>query len=141
MYKNKNKKSKIASTITHVFFTVLALSLILAFSFPLSKKLKTQYSINKEIKVLKDEISNEQSKNSELKKFIEYLNSDLYVEEKARANLNYKNENEKVVVVKDNTSPGQNTLRENFVYSSNTKNIQDNNKLRNINNWFKYFFN
>jgi cell division protein FtsB len=140
MYSN-DKKSKFGPLLTQIFFTILAVSLILAFSFPLSKKLKKQYTINKEIKQLKEEINEEESRNTSLKKFIEYLDSDQYTEEKARTNLNYKNENEVVVVVKDNIAPRQNPQEETFTYTSNSKEILNDTRLENINNWFNYFLN
>lgn len=140
MYK-KEKKSKFPLIFWQIFFTIFATSLIVGLSLPLSKKLKQQYSVNKEIKTLKEEISRESSKNNNLKQFIEYLNSDEYVQEKARTNLNYRNENEKVVVVKDIGASTSDKLRENFNYTSNIVERHQNEKIKNAKNWLKYFFN
>lgn len=141
MYSIRNKKSRSYSLFLQILFLIIALSLILALGFPLSKKLKKQYSVNKEIKTLKEEIEKENSKNSDLKKFIDYLNSDQYIEEKARTNLNYRNENEKVVVVKDEVTQNQNSLKDNFIYSSNNVDYIKNEKFENFKKWLNYFLN
>lgn len=125
----------------HLLFLLIILASIIGLSFPLSNKLKKQYTVNKEIKTLKEEISRESSKNNNLKNFIEYLNSDQYVEEKARTNLNYKNENETVVVIKDPSISSEDKLRDNFAYTSNKVDQYNDEKIQNAKNWIKYFFN
>lgn len=137
----KDKKSKVSPSLIQIVLTIVSLALIIGLSIPLSKKLKKQYSVNKEIKTLKEEIEQANTKNSELKKFIEYLNSDQYIEEKARTNLNYKNQDEKVIVVKDNITKNKNSEKESFAYSSNKIRIFESTKIKNVKNWINYFFN
>lgn len=140
MYKNNNKNNNKLKIIAQLSFALIAIVAIVFLSIPLSNKLKRQHSVNNEIKTLKEEIEKDKQKNGELKEFIEYLSSDQFIEEKARTNLNYKNEGETVVFIKDDSSEQQNP-EDDFVYSANIKNKKQEDKFNNPRSWFNYFFN
>lgn len=140
MYQNKKKNGNKIKIMLQLFFTLVAIIIIFFLSIPLSNKLKRQHGINDEIKILKQEIEMNKQKNSELKEFVEYLSSDQFVEEKARVNLNYRKEGESVVVIKDNDEDLE-KLNNDFVYSSNVKTEEKEEKFKNLHNWIDYFFN
>jgi len=117
--------------------TVIGLLIIVFISIPLAKNVSKQYKVNKEIDSLKNEIGDLGNKNSQLKSLISYMQSDQFVDEKARLNLNYKQPGENVVVIKNEdkkeitsqmsgaADPGANDL-----------NLKSNN---NFQKWLKYF--
>lgn len=117
--------------------TVIGLLIIVFISIPLAKNVSKQYKVNKEIDSLKNEIGDLGNKNSQLKSLISYMQSDQFVDEKARLNLNYKQPGENVVVIKNEdkkeiasqasgaTSP-----------EANDQNLKSNN---NFQKWLKYF--
>jgi cell division protein FtsB len=81
-------------------FFVLVLALFILLLIPLSKNISARFRINQEIKGLEAEIASTQNKNNDLNKLITYLNSDQFVEQQARENLNLKKEGEEVVVLR-----------------------------------------
>lgn len=99
MYRRKSNHLK------NIFFnqkilTLLGLAAIILISFPFAKNTLKQYRINKEISELKQEISDLQNKNVDLKKFVSYLESDQFAEEQARLNLGLKKPGEELTVIK-----------------------------------------
>lgn len=129
---NKNLISKILYS--QKFLALIGLILIVLISFPLAKSVSKRYQIDKEIKDLDKEISDVEAKNRDLKQLINYLESDQFVEEKARLNLGLKKQGENVVVIKETAlANASSTLAENkegFLKNfSNTK------------KWWNYFFN
>lgn len=131
--------------LSQIFITVLGLIVIFLISFPLAKKVSKQYKVNKEIEDLKNEIAEVESKNSDLKKLLTYLDSDQYVEEQAREKLNYKKEGEEVVVIKNNLEE-KTQLKNSSLESENVYNVKKinntslNKKQYNYQKWLKYFF-
>jgi len=69
--------------------------------WPLANNLNKRSQLDKEIEQLKAEVTRGESQNNEFKKIIEYLDSNQFVEEQARLNLNLKKEGEKVASIKD----------------------------------------
>ena len=67
------------------FLALIGLGLIILISFPLAKNVSKRYHLNKEIKELNKEITEFEAKNKDLKGLITYLESEQFVEEKARA--------------------------------------------------------
>lgn len=92
---------------------------------PIIRNAQKQKKINNEIKELENEIARLDGNNSDLKKMINYLNSDQFVLEQARLNLNYKKDSEEVLVVK-----GMETKEE--VGSGQLFNINEKKQERNI---------
>ena len=84
-----------------VSLAILGLALLVLISIPLARNASRQYEINQEVESLQKEISDLESRNTELNDLIGYLNSSGFAEEQARLNLNFRKEGESVVVVKD----------------------------------------
>ena len=91
----KEQTDKIKKILNSVLFSVLALILIFIVSVPLAKNLSKKYKIDNEIKELENEIENLEGKNLELDNLVKYLESDQFVEEQARMNMNYKKQGER----------------------------------------------
>lgn len=116
------------------FLALVGLVLIFLISFPLAKNVSKRYRINKEIKELGKEISDFESKNKDLKQLITYLESDQFVEEKARLNLGLKKEGEQIVVIKDDTAITTDTNLEG-------RGLGNSQNFSNPRQWWNYFFN
>lgn len=141
MYNNKKgtKFKKIFSN--QVFITLLGMIIIVLISIPLAKNISKQYKINNEIKLLQEEISNLKGKNTNLKNLISFLESDQFVDEEARKNLNFKKEGEEVVVIKDKILDKTGTNDElNSNYQINQPKEKKTKRLSNPEKWLKYFF-
>lgn len=126
-----------------IFISIVGLAIIIFISIPMAKNVSKRYTINQEISKLQNEINDIEKKNNELSKLTEYLESDQFITEQARLNLNYKKQGEEMIVIKDKDA-------------LNTK-IEDDNKntvfeMKGINNdqkkpasnpflWWNYFFN
>lgn len=82
------------------FLAPVGLIAIILISFPFAKNAVKQYKINKEISDFKKDIAGLQSKNMDLKNFVSYLESDQFVEERARLDLNLKKPGEEKTVIK-----------------------------------------
>ncbi|MBD3248157.1 hypothetical protein GF382_02605 [Candidatus Falkowbacteria bacterium] len=80
-------------------FALGLLAVFIAISIPISKNISKKYTIDQEILDLESEISKLESSNKNLKKIINYLESDQFVEEQARLSLGLKKPGEEVVVV------------------------------------------
>jgi len=134
MIKGKNILNKII--FSPITLSVVGLAIIVAISIPLARNISKQYEINKEVKDLENEINDLESKNNKLNGLIEYLESEEFVDEKARLNLNYKKEGEEVVVIKEKEISSDNNIGGFFSGASeNDKNISNPKK------WWNYFFN
>ena len=98
---NRGKKNNFEKIFSNQkFFTLVGLIIIILISFPFAKNAIKQHKINKEINDFKKEIVNLQNKNTDLKKFVSYLESDQFAEEQARLNLNLKKSGEELTVIK-----------------------------------------
>ena len=115
------------------FLALVGLGLVVFISFPLAKNVSKRYHLSKEIKELDEEIVEFESKNKDLKQLITYLESEQFVEEKARLNLGLKKEGEKVVEIKDDVS------------ATTTASLPAGNQgslgiFSNLRRWWNYFF-
>jgi len=123
------------------FLALLGLIIIILISFPFVKNTLKQYRINKEIDELKQEISDLENKNVDLKNFVSYLESDQFAEEQARLNLGLKKPGEEVMVIKtenDKTSTSASTSATMFNISGYGK-AKPEVKQSNPEKWFNYF--
>lgn len=112
------------------FLAIIGLGFLLLIIFPLAKTYSQKRLIEKEIDDVKQQISDFENKNSDLKDMIVYLQSDQSLEEQARLNLNLKKPGEEVVVIEDQAVGLDNTNQE--VDDSGTNNLKK---------WWRYFFN
>ena len=80
-------------------FFLLAL-LIVALP-PFWRKNSQQTRVNQEIADLKAQVAANEAKNSDLKKMVDYLQSDSFMEEKGRLDFGLQKPGERVVAVKD----------------------------------------
>ncbi|PLX27979.1 hypothetical protein C0583_01960 [Candidatus Parcubacteria bacterium] len=69
-------------------FTLLGLLIIILIGIPLFSNIKKQFEVNDEKNKLEEEIAKLEGKNTELEGLIGYLNSDEFIEEQAKLNLN-----------------------------------------------------
>ncbi len=99
--------------------------ILVNFAGLLSKKRE----IDEEIIHSKNEITEISKNNKNILEFIDYLNSDMFVEEEAREKFNLAAPGEKVVIITDDdkNKSGNNVNEENV-------------RLRNPERWWKYFF-
>jgi len=133
MFKRR-KKSSLGQLFSHSYFLfLLGFLILILISYPLFGSLKKQHSINQEVRLLEEEILKLEKENSDLEKLSQYLESNDFVEEKARLNLGLKKEGEEVVIIK-NMLPSQSNI-----VSQDEKNIQVD--LSNPQRWFFYFYN
>jgi cell division protein FtsL len=134
MIKKENKNFISRILYSPKFFALVGLILIILISFPLARSVSKRYQIDKEISDLDKEIAEVETKNKDLKQLINYLESDQFVEEKARLNLGLKKEGENVVVIKGDplVASGSPSGDDKSRASENFSNFQK---------WWNYFFN
>lgn len=137
--RKKRKENKIKNFFKNPKTVMVLCFLILFFlSFPLIGKLKKEQQVNKEIKSLKEEISEIEGENRELDKLIEYLESDQFLEEQARLNLGLKKEGEEVLVIKEGREEGRVAgISENGEESGKAETKTE---VSNPIKWWRYFF-
>ena len=130
-----NRRGKFFSKIIYSpkFLALIGLGLVVLISFPLAKNVSKRYHLSKEIKELDKEIAEFESKNKDLKELITYLESEQFVEEKARLNLGLKKEGEKVAEIKDDNFATTASL-----LAENQGNLGT---FFNLRRWWNYFFN
>lgn len=111
------------------FLAIVFLVLIVAISFPLIQSTSQRRMIEQEISDMKKDNETYRNKSEELKAMIDYLQSDVSLEEQARLNLGLKKPNEAVVVVSH-----QNIA----TVSSST--MPEDSRITNWRLWLHYFF-
>jgi cell division protein FtsL len=130
-----NKRRNFFSKIIYnqKFLALVGLALVIFVSFPLAKNVSKRYRLNKEIKELNEEIAEFESKNKDLKQLITYLESEQFVEEKARLNLGLKKSGEGVAIIKDDISTST-------AISLGSRGESDSSDFSNLRRWWNYFF-
>ena len=141
MYKKKKKKILENIFTNQYLISIIGLIVIIGIATPLIKNFNKLRLINNEKEELEGEIRQMENKNSQLKDLINYLESDDFVNEQARLQLNYKAEGEEVVVItnkkeKDLRTKDQNT---NLMYNNRKDGLTNNRS--NPTKWWNYFFN
>lgn len=116
---------------------LLGLAILIMISIPLVKNINQKQKINRDISDMNTEIKKFESKNTELRKMVDYLSSDQFLEEQARLNFNLKKPGEDVAVIK-NLDSGNTVLKDKIYDISLTQKI--NTKKTNPENWVYYFF-
>lgn len=122
-----------------IFVGVIGFCILVYITIPIVRNAQKQKKINDEIKGLEKEVTRLDGNNADLKKMINYLNSDQFVLEQARLNLNYKKDKEGVVVIKNSgvdKDGGGNKQIFNINEEKKEKNIF---KDSNIYKWWQFF--
>ncbi|MCK4553364.1 septum formation initiator family protein [Candidatus Parcubacteria bacterium] len=100
MIKNSKKNFITRILFNSKTFALIGLIIIILISIPLAKRVSQKYKIDQEIKDLEAEIADLENKNIDLKEFVNYLESDQFVEEQARLQFGLKKEGEEAAVIK-----------------------------------------
>ncbi len=122
---------------------LVGLAVIVLISFPLAKNISQRYKISQEIKELEAEINNLENQNTNLKEFMDYLESDQFVEERARLNLGLKKEGEEVAVISNESSETQNNANKEEDAAAGIFGIEKEEPAKPVGNprkWWRYFF-
>lgn len=140
----RKKESLISKIFSHkIFISLIGLAIIILISIPLAKNVSKRYVINQEIRKLQEEIQEMEKKNNELRKLAEYLESDQFIAEQARLNLNYKKEGEEMVVIKDKGSDAKKneTVNTDSPFEIKGGHEEVKKPASNPRQWWDYFFN
>jgi len=125
------------SVVLHpITISIFGILILVSISVPLAKKYSQRYGVSQEVKDLQKEIAAQEEKNSELKDMMEYLQTDQFVEEQARVNLNYRMEGEVVAVIKNELPEFDFAL----AGTAAGKQARQNARLNNPQKWWQYFF-
>jgi len=127
------------SWFTSKWFLAFLLIVFCLITIALMKEFYRSHQINNEIAQLQKEIQALEGKNNEFSEFVEFLKTDVYVEEQARIKLGMKAPGEKVIVLKEGDTP----LTPDGVSASkgdNTKTERHFGKQKNSSKWWNYFW-
>jgi len=127
---NNSLKEKTNIFSPRLFITIFGFLFLLYFLFLFSKITNKKYRINQDVKNLEAEIVNLNEESLELENIIQYLDSDQFVEEKARLSMGMRKPGESMVVI-TNLDKEINGFNEN-----NNNDLDKNNFIK----WYKYFF-
>ena len=117
-----------------IILTICLLIILIIIAVPLVKKVKKQLAVNSEIQELEEEIAILEGQKSELSGVIDYLQTDQYVKDRAKQDLNYKEPGEQVVVIKKEDT------NENADDKNADDKLADISGRNNIVKWWYYFF-
>jgi cell division protein FtsB len=129
MKKELNAK-RILSSKLFLFLGIIILGFLI-FSF--GRKFLESREIDGEIKEAGDEIAILEAKNNELKDFLDFLNTDTFLEQEARLKFNLQKPGESVVIIPGIGEKGEDER-------SKTEVAADNEALSNPGKWWNYFF-
>lgn len=122
-----------------IFISIIGFCVLIYITLPIIRNAQKQRKINNEIKELEKEVTRLEGNNSDLKKMINYLKSDQFALEQARLNLNYKKDQEEVVVIKNLDNPEtEKTNKQIFNINEERK---EGNFIKNSNmyKWWQFF--
>ena len=128
-YKKDSFINKFAKS--QIFFTLIALTLLVMMLIPVYKNWQERKAIDQEISEIQKEIEQYENSNQELRQMLNYLESEESLEAQARLNLGLKKPGEEVVVIKKDIEDKEGVNKIN-----NKKEDLSNSQL-----WFRYFFN
>lgn len=111
---------------SNIFLAILLVVLVLSI-LKVGKELARRHQINKEIEHLNQQLSEAELNKNKLEDLISYLQSDQYIEEQARTQLNLSKPGEKRIDLSEQPK----TLAQS---NNNTSNLSNQKK------WFAYFF-
>ena len=116
---------------------MLLLALLLSLSWSFGNRYLKSREARQEIEDLQAEVEFLASRRDDLRRLIDYLDSDQYIDEQARKHLNYRKEGETLVVVNDGSLPvraqsGEPVFR--------LPDGEEEKPERNPAKWFRHFF-
>ena len=126
----KKPKSKFGFLASGIFI-VAGLAAVIFLGAAAGKETYRKYQIQKEISSLQQEARKVEERNQELRRLIEYCQTDVYKELEAKKKLGLQKEGEKVVIIKP--SP------ESYINEIDNDNLEDQ-EISNLGKWWKYFF-
>ncbi|MDD2807199.1 MAG: septum formation initiator family protein [Patescibacteria group bacterium] len=121
----RTKLGKIKKWLT----SIVLLLVLMVVVYSLAQSWLKNQEVNSEIVGLQTNIDNLEKENEQYQQLIEYLNSNAYLEEKARTDLGLKKQGEKVVVLPQNLINNQATATDDQASSQS-----------NLSSWINYFF-
>lgn len=129
MHRRDSQTSKILNS---KLIFIIALIILLAICFGLSKIIYRRLQIKKEVNSLDKKIETLKQSHTELTHLQDYLNTDSFREKSARKELGLKKPDENVIVI----TKGLSSLNSTSSNNSTTTNT----KLSNPHKWWLYFF-
>jgi len=122
--------------------TLLLLCILAIFVVPLTKNWRQKRAIDQEISELEKQVSEYENKNSSLKKVLDYMKSNEFVEKEARTKLNYKKAGEQVTIIKDLPGDVQSAITNSSLFDlpPEPPEPHDAKLIGNIEKWIKYLF-
>lgn len=136
----KNLKTKFLSSRV---FIIMGICLLVFIGFSLGKETYRNYQIQKEIQALEEEISSIEKNNNNLTRLIEYFKTESYQEKEARQKLGLQKEEEKVVVITDESIEPEELEMENAENSIEEFNQSEEIQKEEISNprkWWNFIF-
>lgn len=138
---NRGKKNNLEKIFFNQnFLTLVGLTVIVLISFPFAKNAIKQHKINQEISDFKKEIVNLQNKSVNLKNFVSSLESDQFVEEYARLNLNLKKPGEEKTVIKTDAAGANPAASDPIFNIPGRAKPATSPEISNPKKWLNYFF-
>lgn len=95
----KKSDNKIKYVVSSRWFLVIALVIAIFFAFIFARAYYQDYKVRQEIESLKEEVKSLETKKIDLLNLYKYVESDEFVEEKARLELNMKKPGENVLIL------------------------------------------
>jgi cell division protein FtsL len=134
MRKKNNTKFLTGLFLTPYFFTLSCLVIIAVIILPVYQNARQRLAVNSEVSDLQKQIASLESSNNDLTAMEKYLQSDQYVEQQARLNMNLKMPGENVAIIENSDSNGG--------QGANNDSTDDNADTNNSNpqKWWNYFF-
>lgn len=126
--KSKGQHNQVMQQATISF---LILSILVLILIPYYNNNKKRKDLEREINLMKENISRYENSNAELEELLSYLDSKQAIEEKARLNFGLQKQGEQVIVIQKQSSSTDQELAE--------KNTEV--ELSNPQKWLNYFFN
>jgi len=97
---NRKQQSFVTRFFSSKLFLFVGFFVIIILALNFVRGYYQKYKVDQEILLLKEEISSLERKKIESMEILEYVSSEVFVEEKARTELNMKKEGEKVIYIK-----------------------------------------
>ncbi|MFH0818708.1 MAG: septum formation initiator family protein [Patescibacteria group bacterium] len=132
----KSKPFQLSVILRSKVFLLVCFVLVAFFSVSVVKELIRKSEINHEIENLQNQIAYLEDTNQELGDLIDYINSSTFQEKEVKSRLNLRAEGEKVVLIPENSQPGNLTSE----IKSSGESVTNENNLSNPQLWWNYFF-